>query len=425
MSTSSDALQDSRVLKGLQLAKRTLYYIDPRLGILASSLAVRNKPDLPTYAATSPYMVIFLNEKLIVEKLAALSDADFSLLIAFFVFHEYAHHMLRFWKRMAMHGYDPQILNIAQDLVINYLAENAFGSSLAPLLDQFGIVTVRTFQFPEGLSTDAYYKLLIQDKEQIMQQLGGEDSSPGGGVGSCCSPDDGQGDDTGEGKTKLEMDRILAEGQDILDRVSQKSKSRGYTPHGLQLDLKLVDVRERIRWEDQLRDLYGHTINSISGTNHSNWAQYSRRQSGLGFGMGCPIMPARKDYSPNIAVVLDTSGSMSDWIEKAVTHVYTLVEHAKSVRFLSCDAEVHTETDVRSADELLAAVKGGGGTDMTPAFNMLRDGRDFSPDVTICVTDGEIGDPGPTPPWEHIWVCNNTSFRPQWGHVIYVEHEGS
>jgi predicted metal-dependent peptidase len=123
--------------------------------------------------------------------------------------------------------------------------------------------------------------------------------------------------------------------------------------------------------------------------------------------------------------VLDTSGSMSDWIAKAATHVYSLVEYTKSVRFLSCDSAVHSIEDIRTAEELLAAIKGGGGTDMRPAFDELRSGRDFSPDVTICVTDGEIGDPGPEPPWEHIWVCNNTDFRSPWGKVIYVEHEGN
>lgn len=411
-----DRVSHPRLIKAIQLAKRTLYYVDARLGILASGLSIFNKPDLPAYAATSPYMVLFFNEDRLMEKAGKYNDSDLAHFVAFIIFHEYGHHMLRFWKRMSLHGYDPKILNIAQDLVINSLAEKALGGNLPNMLDEMQVVTVRTFGFPEWLSTDAYYKMLMQNPPP---------DEGAGGTGECCSPDDGEGDPSGEGKTKLEMDRALADGQEVLERIANKAKGRGYQPDGFQLDLKLVDVRNRISWEDQLRDLYGFTLNSIRGTNHSNWAQYSRRQAGLGFGMGFPIMPAHKDYSPNVAVVLDTSGSMSDWIAKAATHVYSLVEYTKSVRFLSCDSAVHSIEDIRTAEELLAAIKGGGGTDMRPAFDELRSGRDFSPDVTICVTDGEIGDPGPAPPWEHIWVCNNTGFRPPWGKVIYVEHEGN
>lgn len=414
-----------RLIKAIQLAKRTLYYVDARLGILASGLPIHSKPDLPAYAATSPYMVIFFNEERLMKRAEKYDDSNLALLVAFIIFHEYGHHMLRFWKRMALNGYDPRILNIAQDLVINTLAESALGGNLPEMLDEMQITTIRTFQFPPGLSTDAYYKMLLQNPPPPSGGSGEGDDDGAGETGQCCSPDNGEGDPTGEGKTKLEMDRALADGQEVLDRISNKAKARGYTPDGFAIDLKLVDVRNRISWEDQLRDLYGFTLNSIRGSNHTNWAQYSRRQAGLGFGLGHPIMPAHKDYSPNIAVVLDTSGSMSDWIAKAATHVYTLVEHTKSVRFLSCDAAVHSIEDIRNADDLLGAIKGGGGTDMRPAFDVLRDSTDLTPDVVVCVTDGEIGDPGPTPTWEHIWVCNNTAFRPPWGKVIYVEHEGN
>ena len=171
-----DRVTHPRLLKAIQLAKRTLYYVDARLGILASGLAIFNKPDLPAYAATSPYMVLFFNEDRLMDKANTYNDADLAHLVAFIIFHEYGHHMLRFWKRLMMHGYDPAILNIAQDLVINSLAEKALGGKLPAMLDEMGIVTVRTFGFPEWLSTDAYYKMLLQNPPPA----GGQDQARDG-----------------------------------------------------------------------------------------------------------------------------------------------------------------------------------------------------------------------------------------------------
>jgi len=96
------------------------------------------------------------------------------------------------------------------------------------------------------------------------------------------------------------------------------------------------------------------------------------------------------------------------------------------VTFLACDAEVHSLKKVRHWGEIPGLIKGGGGTDMRPAFEEVQK-LQKRPDVIICLTDGQIGDPGPAPNARVIWVSigeyrAHEPFAP-WGDFIEIDDD--
>ena len=402
----------------LQLARRALAYADKRLAIMSASLPI-NGCEMPHLAATSKGMQVFINEERWHKATDGWALPRKALGLAFVVFHEYMHHVLRFWLVLSMGDYNPQVLNIAQDLVINQLAEVAFGPQMPDILKDLKVVRYQDFGFPAGLSTLRYYELLMQQAKSAGRDA---DSIDGGSMGGCAAPAEGDGPegDPSDDKSRMEQEQIIRQGQGIVDSMSDKAKSRGYDPSGFKIDLSLVDLRYRIDWRSELRELVGYSINTISGSNHPNWALPSRRSAAVGYGVMHAVIPATRDYSPRIAVILDTSGSMQDWIAEAVTHIWTLLECYANVHFIACDADVHASERIKTLEELLDNIKGGGGTNMRPALNHLANDSE-PPDVCICVTDGEIGDIGTEPDWTQIWVSNNDDFAPAWGKTIIVK----
>ena len=150
----------------------------------------------------------------------------------------------------------------------------------------------------------------------------------------------------------------------------------------------------------------------------------SRRQAGIGYGPGKPILPRFRMPVPNVAIILDTSGSMGvqELAEAGRETAGILKAVGANVTFCTCDAAVTGVTKVRTIDEALKRLKGGGGTDMRPAFEALMKERP-KPEVIICITDLAIGDPGPEPKGAKVlWVAVGAYAQhcqdPAWGRVV-------
>jgi predicted metal-dependent peptidase len=94
-----------------------------------------------------------------------------------------------------------------------------------------------------------------------------------------------------------------------------------------------------------------------------------------------------------------------------------------SVTFCSCDASVHSLTQVESLNELLSQIKGGGGTDFCPAFDAL-DRAKPRPEVVIFATDG-YGPAPHTPPrgMQTVWLLigKDAPCPANWGKAVKVD----
>ena len=114
--------------------------------------------------------------------------------------------------------------------------------------------------------------------------------------------------------------------------------------------------------------------------------------------------PAASAMAWMLNVVLDTSGSMSDEIPRALGAIADFCDAAAvdDIRLVQCDTAV-TSDEVLSPSALAAyEVSGYGGSDLTPAMLALAD----DPRVTaaIVITDGDITYPAEPMPYAVLWV---------------------
>lgn len=100
---------------------------------------------------------------------------------------------------------------------------------------------------------------------------------------------------------------------------------------------------------------------------------------------------------------------------------------AAQVTVVAIDARVHGIARVRDIAAACAQLKGGGGTDMTPAFQELEKARPRI-EVVICLTDGYLGDgfPAVEPSWaKTIWCVIGGGPAAPWGTRIEIDEDGA
>jgi len=139
------------------------------------------------------------------------------------------------------------------------------------------------------------------------------------------------------------------------------------------------------------------------------------------------VLPGRKRETWILNVVLDTSGSMTDEIPRALGAIADFCDAVSvdQIRVVQCDTAV-TADEVVSPGELSGYRIGGfGGSDLTPALLTLA----ADPLVTACVviTDGDIAYPAKDMPYAVLWVlpgAGNSGFSPPYGHVVTMQPGG-
>lgn len=100
---------------------------------------------------------------------------------------------------------------------------------------------------------------------------------------------------------------------------------------------------------------------------------------------------SKAEFYPNIGVVVDSSGSMSSWIQTVLDHVMAICTQGGELAFLVMgDVRVRwfkkhvTQKDVRNLE-----FKGLGGTKITPLIEKATSER---PDILIVISDMEVWD---------------------------------
>jgi len=102
-----------------------------------------------------------------------------------------------------------------------------------------------------------------------------------------------------------------------------------------------------------------------------------------------PFPGKTKDYSFNISVILDTSGSMSkDDVLEGLSGVKNIIENDKDCKttIIECDTIIHKEYEVKRLKDIDYSISGRGGTRLLPAFIRCKE---LNSDVTLVFTDGE------------------------------------
>jgi hypothetical protein len=242
--------------------------------------------------------------------------------------------------------------------------------------------------YPEhvGLGADATY-----------EALGGDDPSdppPAGGAGGAGGAGDDDEDDSDN---------------PAIQRARWLMASDANVPPEVRDACTLVPVL-RLTWEDRLRGAL--LAVPVAGSTHRTYARLHRLQACVG-----PVVLGRVvGYRPSVAVVVDTSGSMQDSLDRIRGTVERIV---KAVGY-DCDI-IQCDTEVRARGRGVSGVArwhGGGGTTIGPGLDAaVASGAR----MIVCITDGYIEKDLSAPNIPVIWAMT-TDLRPYpWGEYVRCE----
>ena len=217
--------------------------------------------------------------------------------------------------------------------------------------------------------------------------------------------------------------------REVAEEVQSRVKSQGIgsVPGHLRRWAEEALKPPKVPWRQKLAQLARRAVAWRPGAVDHRYDGPSRRQAGIGYGVGRPVLPRLRAPIPRVALVVDTSGSMgSKEIIDCLTEAQGVVEAVGAeVEFCACDARVHELRPVANVRDMVKLLKGGGGTDFRPAFDALSKRRP-RPEVVIFATDGY----GPAPEvapngMRTIWLLvggNETPPAP-WGDAIVVKDD--
>lgn len=177
------------------------------------------------------------------------------------------------------------------------------------------------------------------------------------------------GGEEGSSKDKPKRDRVPGmqgtEAELLRRAVAREvqqaaSKEPGSVPAGLQRWADKILAPPQVPWEKELAAMIRRARTMAMGAVDYTYAKISRRGS-----FGSVLLPAMRRPTPDVAVVLDTSGSMSEAdLQAALVEVVGIIRATGQVAIpvICCDSEAAPAQ--RVSRHLTLELIGGGGTDM-------------------------------------------------------------
>jgi predicted metal-dependent peptidase len=240
---------------------------------------------------------------------------------------------------------------------------------------------------------------------------------------ACASAADGQGRpwDGQDGPSGVPRNGQQLLRRQVASEVLAEGRKAGKVPAGLQRWAEDV-LGARVDWRKALGAELRRGITEVAGAVDYSYRRPSRRSSV----MGDVILPSLRRPVPHVAVVCDTSGSMSpSELGQVLAEVDGVLRAVgvgpTAVRVLAVDAAVHTAQRVTSARQV--ELLGGGGTDMGVGIAGAVALRP-RPQVVVVLTDGETPWPAAPPPGVRVIVGligSHPPLPPAWAHTVHVQ----
>ena len=205
-------------------------------------------------------------------------------------------------------------------------------------------------------------------------------------------------------------------------RSSCAGKLPGTVPKGWRVWADEL-LEPRIDWRRALAAAVRTGFASVAGCVDYSYMRPSRRASV----MGSVVMPAMRKPLPTVAVVIDTSRSMSDLHADALAEVDGILRGIgvgrDRLHVLSCDVQVHRIQRVTSSRQV--ELYGGGGTDMGAGIASALQLKP-RPSVIVVLTDGYTPWPVRAPNAARVVVGMIGAGKwevPAWAKLVRIEPE--
>ena len=237
------------------------------------------------------------------------------------------------------------------------------------------------------------------------------------GSGADGIPRPGQGRRGDGGLPRWQADLLRRQvAQDVIAHGQQP----GTVPAGLLRWAEEV-LSPKVNWRAVLAAELRRAVAEVAGAVDYSYRRPSRRSAVA----GPVVLPALRRPVPEVAVVCDTSGSMTeDLLVMVLAEVEGLLRAlglARQVRVLACDTAVAPAQRVSSARQV--ELIGGGGTDMGAGIGAAAALRP-RPAVTVVLTDGYTPWPAAAPKGMRVVVGllgDGAPDAPPWTRSVRVE----
>ena len=280
----------------------------------------------------------------------------------------------------------PRPWNLAADAEVNDDLESM------GLTTPVGVVSPRGLGLPPGRLAEEYLSL-IEVLDTAHRRGGRPLAEPidcGGAVDGIDDAPPGAGEPA-PGLDDTERDLLeLA----VAREIETRSIRRATVPGGWRRWAQ-GRLHPAVDWRAELGALLRRGVRRTAGRVDFTYARPSRRKAGDGI-----VMPAMVGPDPDVALVVDTSGSITPAILTGfLTEITEILARAagprRRLRVICCDRRAHGVQTVRRAEDI--ELVGGGGTDQREGMSAALALRP-RPDLILVLTDGQTPWPDRRPP---------------------------
>lgn len=299
--------------------------------------------------------------------------------------------------------YDPQLMNVATDLVINdCLIESKIGEYSKDWLHDTSYATHK------DSALDAYRKIFKQ-----AQAMGGGQGNPvsGQGFDQHLAPGTSQGKDPDQ----AQQQRSQSEWQTQTAAAFNSAKAQGKMPAALAAAFEeLLDPQ--VDWRDKIQAIFARKV----GSGSYDWRRPDRRLIVQDI-----YAPGRSGFGAEAVVVAcDTSGSVGQKeLDMFMGEIAGILEDVKPKRLFLvwCDAQIGRVDECDDASDLneirSKGAPGRGGTSFRPVFEWIAQ-QGLDPDALVYLTDGMGSFPDKAPSYPVIWGNTFPQSKYPFGDVI-------
>jgi len=268
---------------------------------------------------------------------------------------------------------------------------------------------------PEGWIAEQYWDALATEPESIaaMPDLDSD-------CGSGCDGQERSWNRNEPGLSGLSA-RLLA--QETARQIREHTTERGDTPAGWQRWADQV-LEPRVNWRRQLAAQVRRGAADVSGRVDFTYRRPSRRASAV----PDVVLPSLRQPLPQVVLVIDTSGSMSDsMLGQALAELTGVLRSLgvarRNLRVIACDARAYQVQRVRDLGAI--RLEGGGGTDMGAGIDAAAALRP-RPDLVIVLTDGYTPWRSEPPPGIRVVVglMDRRGKTPDWAETVLIDDTG-